>query len=378
MVEVQIRRKRRLGVLLALLGAAVLMLISLQRPSALHQHPDMVPISQRDQVVAVNPDAPGLAAAPRLRVGVQMENAYNLSIPDQTFMADGWYWIDWPPAVQALIEANKLKMEGLVEIVNNIVGYDFEVAPETDEPTLRADGWRHQLFRFSGHFYVDDLDLRDSPFNLLSLPLIFETRPTAFAVDGSTPVLLLPEAHKQGLVGAYASIKGFQTIGASFEPMLHRYTTNFGEETPRQEYAQAVLRVFYRTPPWASFALWVLPLLIVMAIVFIAPSLESSLGDLRIAIPSTALLTLVVMQQTYQAELPPLAYLTFLDKLYLYSYLVSIALFVLFVWGSNVHSSALDDQRDQLTRRVERADRWFQILGLVGFVLAAALAWISG
>lgn len=77
MMEVQIRRKRRLGVLVALLGAAVLMLIS-----------------QRDQVVAVNPDAPGLAAAPRLRVGVQMENAYNLSISYQTFMADGWYWIN--------------------------------------------------------------------------------------------------------------------------------------------------------------------------------------------------------------------------------------------------------------------------------------------
>jgi hypothetical protein len=73
-----------------------------------------------------------------------------------------------------------------------------------------------------------------------------------------------------------------------------------------------------------------------MAVVFLAPSLEASLGELRLAIPSTALLTLVVMQQTYQAELPPLPYLTFLDIIYAYCYLIAIAQFVLFVWGINV------------------------------------------
>jgi hypothetical protein len=368
----------RLALLLAVVASVVVVVLALHRPAAEPNHRGMSAIVRRDQIQPLDPAAATFKGALRIGAGVHLENAYNLSIPDQTFMADGWYWIDWPPEVQELMEAHDIEADQMVEVVNNIIGYDFEVEPEREKPELRADGWRHQRYRFSGSFYVDDLDLHDSPFNLLSLPLILETRPVEFALDGKTPVLLIPEPDKQGLLGAYASIKGFQEIGVSFEPMLHRYTTNFGESDTRRDYAQAVLRVFYRSPLLASFALWIVPLLIVMSIVFMAPSLEGSLGDLRIAIPSTALLTLVVLQQTYQAEIPPLPYLTFLDKLYLYCYLVSIALFLLFVWGSNVYSNASEAQRDRLTHRVDRADTWFQVSALVGTVVAASLAWITG
>jgi hypothetical protein len=161
----------------------------------------------------------------------------------------------------------------------------------------------------------------------------------------------------------------------SFGPLQHTYATSFGEDSEPLRQAQVALRVFYQTPVFSAFLQWILPLLIVMAVVFLAPSLEGSLGDLRIAIPSTALLTLVVMQQTYQAELPPLSYLTFLDKLYLYSYLVSIGLFVLFVWGSNVYATAREDQRDQAVAKVERADSWFQVISLGGLLVVAWVSW---
>jgi hypothetical protein len=137
-----------------------------------------------------------------------------------------------------------------------------------------------------------------------------------------------------------------------------------------------------------------LPLLIVMAVVFLAPSLEASLGELRLAIPSTALLTLVVMQQTYQAELPPLPYLTFLDIIYAYSYLIAIAQFVLFVWGINVLAAAetsisnetavSNETADQaapaaewmLRRRIDFADRRFQQISLAGLGAALILAYL--
>jgi hypothetical protein len=125
-----------------------------------------------------------------------------------------------------------------------------------------------------------------------------------------------------------------------------------------------------------------------MAVVFLAPSLEASLGELRLAIPSTALLTLVVMQQTYQAELPPLPYLTFLDILYAYCYLIAIAQFVLFVWGINVLAAAeaavSKQTADQaapaaemmLRRSIDLADRRFQQISLVGMVAVLILAYL--
>ncbi len=381
------RQPRRRFALLLSLMLALLALLAWLRPLAQPGGPGekVEPIRRRDQVLPLEQvvSEAERQKALAITVGIHMENAYNLSIPDQTFMADGWFWLTWPQAVQDLMDANKIEAERMVEVVNNIVGYDFAVDPEYPEPQLRADGTRHQSYRFSGSFYVDDINLRDSPFNLLSLPLIVETRPIAFTVDGPTPVLLLPEPDRDGLVGAYVTIRGFQDVGVSLTPKIHRYATNFGELEPRRDYSQVVLRVFYRTPAFASFVQWILPLLIVMLIVFLAPSLEGSLGDLRIAIPSTALLTLVVMQQTYQAELPPLPYLTFLDRIYLASYLISIALFVLFLWASNLYAAAersdADGQAMALARqRVKRADGWFQGLAVGGFLLVVWLAWVLG
>jgi len=351
---------------------------SLKPGDGLLQPPAMQPqpVRRRDLYRRLEPVPPALAAAPRIRLGVHLENAYNLSIPDQTFMADGWYWLEWPEAVQQRIEAEKIGTDAMVELVNNIIGYDFNVEPDNPEPLKRPDGTYYQLFRFSGSFYIDDLNLRRSPFNQLSLPLLFETRPQSFALDGSQPVLLVPEGNQEGLVGAYASIKGYQEVGVNIQPLVHSYPTDFGDSSTH-DFAMTELRVFYRIPWFTAFLQWVMPLLIVMAVVFLAPSLEGSLGELRLAIPSTALLTLVVMQQTYQAELPPLPYLTFLDILYGYCYFISIALFVLFVWGTNVHASQHDPSAamEAATRqRLDQADRRFQLVSLIGMAAVLLLA----
>jgi hypothetical protein len=334
------------------------------------------PLLVRDQYLTLG-EAPALARAPRIRLGVHLENAYNLSIPDQSFMADGWYWLRWPAALQARFEAEAIATDHLVEIVNNVEGYDMHVTVDPEKP-LRVEGDTfYQLFRFSGHFYIDDLNLRHSPFNQLSLPLFFEIRPQVFALDGVEPVLLVPEEKKEGLLGAYASIKGYQEEGANIQPLIHRYPMDFGY-AGTTDFAMTELRVFYQTPWFTAFLNWMMPLLMVMAVVFLAPALEASLGELRLAIPSTALLTLVVMQQTYRSELPPLPYLTFLDKVYTYCYIVSIVLFVLFVWGANAQAAAAagatPDFQARLRRRIEGADRLFQMGALAGAVLLVVLS----
>ena len=347
--------------------------------AALGQPPPLMPrpLNQRDGYQRLDPLPPALAGAPRIQLGVHLENAYNLSIADQTFMADGWYWLRWPALVEERRQAAELPTDRLVQIVNSIAGFDLLVESDQARPEQQADGSWSQLFRFSGSFYIDDLNLRESPFNQLSLPLFFEVRPRRFSLDGQEPVLLVPASNTDALIGAYASIKGYQEQGAAVQPLIHRYPTDFGRANSR-EFAMTELRVFYRTPWFTAFLQWLMPLLIVMAVVFLAPTLEASLGELRLAIPSTALLTLVVMQQTYQAELPPLPYLTFLDTIYSYCYLVSIALFVLFVWGANAQASALveptPESEAHLRRRIDAADRLFQVGSLVGGALVVLLS----
>jgi len=92
--------------------------------------------------------------------------------------------------------------------------------------------------------------------------------------------------------------------------------------------------------------------------------------------------------------LPPLPYLTFLDIIYAYSYLIAIAQFVLFVWGINVLAAAeaavsietavSNETADQaapaaewmLRRRIDLADRRFQQISLAGLGAALILAYL--
>jgi hypothetical protein len=366
-----------------LLLVGILLLTGLRQIAAREAQPTMLPIRRSDVTQPLEKvfTHEQQTRALSITTGVHLENVYNLRLPDESFNADGWYWITWPQGVQDLMDAHQTDPKEMVELVNNTLGWDLMIQPDLPEPELRPNGMRYQLYRFSGSFYSDDINLRKYPFSLLSVPIILEARPPSFALDGPTPVALQLDKDINGLVGGFTNIGAFKSVGVSWQQKAHLYSTKFGTQN-RSRFSQAELRIFYKTPARSAFAQWILPLLILMLVVFLAPSLEASLGDLRFAIPSTVLLTLVVMQQTYQSELKPLPYLTFLDRIYLCAYLITIALFGLFVWATNLYAQAgrlgtSEADALGLQRRVKRADRAFQLLGAIGFVIGGIIAWIS-
>lgn len=318
--------------------------------------------------------SPAAAAGPMtVTVGLHVRNLYGLSLRDQTFKADGWFWLKVPPQVQALMQRRGIEPLEMVEFVNQVDHWDALIEQLDEEQPSAADGSRLFVFRFAGNFYVNEIDQRRSPFESIHLPLILETNPESF-VEPASRVQLLPEPGTRGLLGDYSSIYGYQLRRVRLQPSDHHYPTSFGKFRD-QTYSRLELLVDYSPDPWAMFTQWILPLLLVMCLVLLAPSLEGTLGDARLAIPPTALLTLVFMQQSYKAELPPTSYLTFLDQLYVYGYVVSVGLFVLFLWGSNQMEAATVDQRERVMRRINRVDLRCQIAALSGFVLVALIAW---
>ena len=100
------------------------------------------------------------------------------------------------------------------------------------------------------------------------------------------------------------------------------------------------------------------------------------MGDVRLAIPSTARLTLIFLQQSYHDGLPPLPYLTFLDQLFAVGYAIALGLFVLFTWGTNVYAKARPEEREMISDRIDRTDLIFQLVSLVVFITVAVAAWM--
>jgi hypothetical protein len=323
--------------------------------------------------------APVVSPDRRIEVGMHIKNIYNLSLKDKTFNADGWFWLKWPESIQQQIEADQIPINQLVELVNQVETYDSNLEADSNAPQKLSGGRYLQVFRFSGKFYDDYQNLRKFPFEKLELPIIVEVRPSQFSM-GSKGVVLVPKLNAMELQGDSANINGYALEESKSSSAIHVYRTSFGEEGNEKagEFSMASFEVSYRTNDWASFYRFVLPWMAVMVILMLAPNLEGNLNDLRLAIPSTALLTLVFLQEGAHSNLPPLDYLTYLDKLYLFGYLVSTAEFCLFVWSTNLVSRASTEEQTAVMDRINRVDLTYQLCSIAGILCLLLLGRSAG
>jgi len=309
-----------------------------------------------------------------VKVGGYIENYHDLSLGNRRFNAEGYYWMEWPQALQDKIEQEKIEPMKLLAFANQVDEWDSTFRSVNANPTKLPNGNYYYSVHFSGHFYIPDLNLRRSPFETLQLPIIIEGEDDALALE-NLGVLLTKDNTKDALVGYSAVMDGYKLASVGMKPMVHSYGTSWGLEKGDLRYSAMEIAAVFKTSPVASLVIWILPVLIVIGIVLLAPSLSGEYTDARLAIPSTGLLTLIFLQQTYRATVPALDYLTFLDWLYACGYLISIFTFLLFLWGTNVYQSANECEKPIALMRINKIDSVFQLSALLVLILASALAW---
>jgi hypothetical protein len=306
--------------------------------------------------------------------GILVDKVYELSLVSRTFSADGYIWLEWPSSVQELMERNGIGPRDIVRLANRVEIWDSLFEPVTAEPRLLSGGRYYQRYRFSSRFYDDEIEFRRDPFGEVNLPVIIEVAAPSMS-DKYAEVLLLPHHQANGFMGRSGSLSGYRLNSSSFEPHLHRYSSRFGSWY-HPTFSQMRLEMVYQADYWSAFVNWVFPLMIIMAVVLLSPSVAGSLGDVRLAIPSTALLTLIFLQQSYHDELPPLPYLTFLDELFAVGYAIALGLFGLFTWGTNTYAQAEDKDKTAVAQRIDRVDLVFQLISVAIFVAVGVGAWV--
>jgi hypothetical protein len=225
---------------------------------------------------------------------------------------------------------------------------------------------------------VDDLDLHRYPFERMGFPVVFglATLSDSFGAD---KVHLVADTPQSG-VGPYVDILGYVTDSFQVKEYLQRYPTGFGYSRDGQktstEFSQVRLEIQYKKSGFAAVQQLILPLLVVMLMVLVSPNLGAALWDVRIAIPSTALLTLVFLQQGYRQNLPLLPYLTFLDQIYAECYIVTFALFLVFVWASNKLNDAPESEKESVGAYLNRMDIRYQWLFISFLVITTVLNYL--
>ncbi|QNJ05363.1 hypothetical protein SynMEDNS5_00631 [Synechococcus sp. MEDNS5] len=344
-------------------------------PSAETIHPDAMQEEMEGTagLEAVQPSEELIAKHPFIYAGIHLDKIYELNLNSRTFTADGEIWLEWLPEVEELLERYDTEPADLISLTNRIETWDSTFEPSAAGPR-ELSGGRHQLlFRFSSRFYDDAVDFRRDPFDVLKVPIIIELEPL-WTSQKYADLRLLPAPSNDNLVGELGSLSGYQLQGASFKPFLRRSSNSLGTWY-RPQLSQVRLEVIYQSNLWPGIVNWIIPLMIINSIVLMAPSVEGTLSDVRLAIPSTALLTLIFLQQSYHSSLPKLPYTTFLDDLFTTSYLIAMALFGLFTWGYNTYVAAPDEQKASTMRRINQADTRFQYLSLGLLVLTAVISW---
>ena len=337
------------------------------------------PRSNRDVATFAPANTSELLSKPNaiaVKVGAYVDNFHDLSLQNRRFVAEGYYWLEWPQSLQNKLDSEKIEPKSIIVLANQVDNWDGQINSFSEEPIRLANGNYYQQFQFSANFYIPEINLRRFPFESVELPVIFEIGDDSLSIQKGN-VILVPDASRNALVGSFAEINGYRITSLVLKPTVHTFGTNLGLNNGDLSYSGVALQATLKSTPLPSILKYFLPLMIVVGIVILAPSLEGELGYIRLPIPSTGLLTLIFLQQAHQAELPELDYLTFLDWIYACGYVIAIGTFLLFVWGTNYYQRTPKKGKEQALATINRADIIFQASAVVGTVVAGLMAWMA-
>ena len=327
--------------------------------------------SAKLNITKVTPESQ--AGHPVIYGSIYVDKFYDLDTSQRTFTADGSFWLEWPASVQEIINQNNIAIASMVRLKNRIESWGSALTPDTTKPIELSAGRFQQRFTFSSRFYDDTINFRRDPFNALTLPIIVELMPEIMT-SKYNDVLLLAEKNQGALLGESGSISGYELSNIHLQSYQQSYRNKFGSwHAPKR--SQLRLEVVYHSNVWSAFINWVLPLLIINCIVLIAPCVEGSLRDVRLAVPPTALLTLIFLQESYHGQLPRLPYTTLLDDLFSCSYVIAMALFVLFTWSANAYAKTPESLKEKVMKKIDRVDLVFQKVAAAALISTATIGW---
>lgn len=328
----------------------VLPAIAAASRSALAEEPPPTPAQPDATVTATAPPATALPAEAgaeagkscpvpdRVRVGAYINNIQDLDLKTHTYEFDTYLWFKWC--------SPDLDPAATMEFLNPSELWGMMITPTYEEPETFEDGTRYQVLRVQGRFNTK-MPLYDYPFDRQFIGPYIEDN----AHDATKVVYELDQDAVQ--VNPNLSLPGYILGKPELRLSTEPYPTNFGDtrEGERPSYARAYLAVPLSRPLFSQVTLLFAPVgcvIICAALMFL---LRPSLVDSRIGVGTTAMLTIVALQMTYNQELPDVGYLMLMDKIYLASYLyVLCGLAVVMRTSPKTDTGEPDPRAEQFSR----------------------------
>jgi hypothetical protein len=302
------------------------------------------------------------SAPQQVIVGAYINDIQELDTERGTYTIDFYMWFRWKdPEVDPTDSIEVMNSNAMENTTSSATG-GVSGRPFPAEPRVMPDGSKYQGFRYQGVF-SKNMDRHRFPFDIQRLNVLLEdvnqnNRELEFVPDTS-PVT----------INEQVTIPGFQIGTPTLTVVSHQYPSSFGDLTvpPNPAYSRIVLAVPVARDALPYLVKIMLPIVIVVLITSLIYMIPSRLEDSRTGIGITAMLTMVALQWTTDADLPSVEYLMMVDVIYI----VSMA-YILFAMGYTVFASRRSTQ-ESAEAILQALDRRMGITSLVLYVVVIAI-----
>lgn len=297
--------------------------------------------------------------AQKVNVGIYAQNIYELNASSNTYYLDFYLWFRWKGKIDPITH---------LEFMNGVEDWGRTIEPAYEEPKQLKDGSFYQILRVESRFR-EPFEFSRYPLDEQRLGVTIEN-----AVYPLDELVYIADTQESGHA-ADLTVPGWKIKNSEIKVLSHPYPSNFGDldqESNSSVYSTVRFEINISRP--ISFFTWklLLPLFVVLFSSWGSLLLYPVYVDSRIILPTTALLTIVFLQQSYSDSLPDVGYLVLLDKIYALVYVLIIAgileTIITADWIKSGHSESIF--------RVKKLDQGFlvaNILILAGGVMLILL-----
>jgi hypothetical protein len=280
------------------------------------------------------------SSAVEVSVGLYGVNAYDLDVAANTFYFSGYMWLRW---------SGDIDPTETLELSNVVEEWGLIINPLLDEPEVLDNGDNVMQLRVQGRFF-QPFDMRDYPLDSQELTVIVED-----STNTDDAVVYVPDVEASGLDSNF-QVPGWTVSGLTAERLTHEYGTGFGSETVAASKYSA-LKLSVQIDRVKNLFIWklLLPVLLVLGTNWLALLLHPRLIEVRTAMPATALLTTVFLQQSSLDALPQVSALVLMDLIYVIAYVLIVVTFAQVIWANNRLKH--DEDGEDHTATIRRADR---------------------
>ena len=303
-----------------------------------------------------------------IELGLYIDNLYNLDLKSMSFKARGWLWYNWTklPMIDGEIDSGQMGLFDLNFIdetsVNQVISSKQNV-PYTSNSGV--DTFENDT-SFDATLSASSLNLRKFPFDKQILQILV-TDPV------HTSQQLIYKVKQFRLPPSRFNMPAYKLNGINFAEEFRIYTSNFTDDSnvllsndSAEVQSQASFNISISRNTLTSLLEYVAPVVLVTFMTLSLVRLGKDYWEVKLQTASAAILSLIFLQNSFKQGLPTLSYLTCMDIIFLFAYLVCILTFV-------------DGFQLELSKNAVRYNGLYGKLGIAIFIAApiGIFAWLS-